>query len=77
MHQLRSLALHGSDVTNDELAFVLDGCPQLEVLDLRGYEDHIYDCENLIHLVFTLVIEFFFLRGQMSGAPHPFFFLFS
>ncbi|KAF8775007.1 hypothetical protein HU200_005056 [Digitaria exilis] len=35
MHGLRSLALVSTDVTNDELAFVLDGCPHLEILDLR------------------------------------------
>ena len=34
MHGLRTLALHGSDVTNDELAAVLDGCPHLESLDM-------------------------------------------
>nr|CAB3504444.1 unnamed protein product [Digitaria exilis] len=36
MHGLRSLALIGTNITNDELAFVLDSCPHLEVLDLRG-----------------------------------------
>jgi hypothetical protein len=36
MHQLRSLALLNSTVTNDELAFILDGCPHVENLDLRG-----------------------------------------
>jgi len=34
MHGLRTLALYGSDVTNDELAAVLDGCPHLESLHL-------------------------------------------
>ena len=34
MHGLRTLALYGSDVTNDELAAVLDGCPHLESLDM-------------------------------------------
>ena len=41
MHELRTLALVGSAVTNDELASVLDGCPRLESLDLR-------DCFNIV-----------------------------
>ncbi|KAG2577306.1 putative F-box/LRR-repeat protein 23 isoform X2 [Panicum virgatum] len=41
MHELRTLALAGSAVTNDELASVLDGCPRLESLDLR-------DCFNIV-----------------------------
>ena len=41
MHGLRTLALHGSDVTNDELAAVLDGCPHLESLDLS-------ECFNIV-----------------------------
>jgi hypothetical protein len=36
MHELRSLTLFNTDVANDELASVLDGCPHLEQLDLRG-----------------------------------------
>lgn len=38
MHELRSLTLRtaNSDVSNDELAAILDGCPHLELLDLRG-----------------------------------------
>jgi hypothetical protein len=36
MHQLRSLALLNSTVTNDELAFILDGCRHVENLDFRG-----------------------------------------
>jgi len=42
MHGLRTLALHGSDVTNDELASVLDGCPHLELLHLSD------DCFNIV-----------------------------
>ena len=41
MHGLRTLALLGSDVTNDELAAVLDGCPHLESLDLS-------ECFNIV-----------------------------
>nr|CAB3503679.1 unnamed protein product [Digitaria exilis] len=40
MHELRSLTLLSCGVTNDDLAFVLDGCPHLEILDLR-------DCYNI------------------------------
>lgn len=36
MHGLRSLILMGSDVTNGEVATILDGCPHLELLHLRG-----------------------------------------
>jgi hypothetical protein len=36
MHELRSLALWGTNVSNDELASILDGCPHLENLDLCG-----------------------------------------
>ena len=42
MHGLRTLALYGSDVTNDELASVLDGCPHLELLHLSD------DCFNIV-----------------------------
>ncbi|RLN04868.1 putative F-box/LRR-repeat protein 23 [Panicum miliaceum] len=42
MHELRSLTLVGSDVTNDELASVLDGCPHLELLHLSS------DCFNIV-----------------------------
>ena len=42
MHGLRTLALLGSDVTNDELASVLDGCPHLELLHLSD------DCFNIV-----------------------------
>ena len=41
MHGLRTLALYGSDVTNDELAAVLDGCPHLESL-------HLSECFNIV-----------------------------
>lgn len=41
MHGLRSLALLGCHITNDELAVVLDSCPHLEILDLR-------DCLTLV-----------------------------
>ncbi|KAG0522860.1 hypothetical protein BDA96_07G074000 [Sorghum bicolor] len=35
MHELRSLTLTNCNVTNNYLAAILDGCPHLEVLDLR------------------------------------------
>jgi hypothetical protein len=35
MHELRRLTLCNSDVTNDELVAILDGCPHLAHLDLR------------------------------------------
>ncbi|KAF8775009.1 hypothetical protein HU200_005058 [Digitaria exilis] len=41
MHGLRRLTLLGSDLTNDELAVILDSCPHLELLDLR-------DCFQLV-----------------------------
>ncbi|PUZ50465.1 hypothetical protein GQ55_6G060400 [Panicum hallii var. hallii] len=41
MHELRTLVLIGSDVTNDELASVIDCCPRLESLDLM-------DCFNIV-----------------------------
>ncbi|WVZ94626.1 hypothetical protein U9M48_040495 [Paspalum notatum var. saurae] len=40
MHELRSLTLN-DDVTNDELASILDGCPHLEFLDLS-------DCYGIV-----------------------------
>ncbi|KAJ1268327.1 hypothetical protein BS78_07G126400 [Paspalum vaginatum] len=41
MHELRSLSLLNTGVTNDELASILDGCPHLELLDLT-------DCFNIV-----------------------------
>ncbi|GJN39459.1 hypothetical protein PR202_gb28580 [Eleusine coracana subsp. coracana] len=35
MHGLRSLQLFGNSLGNDGLAAILDGCPQLEYLDVR------------------------------------------
>ncbi|KAF8775013.1 hypothetical protein HU200_005062 [Digitaria exilis] len=35
-HIGNSLILMGSDVTNGEVATILDGCPHLELLHLRG-----------------------------------------
>ncbi|XP_009600335.2 F-box protein SKIP19-like [Nicotiana tabacum] len=35
MPELRHLALFGNDLTNEGLCAILDGCPQLESLDLR------------------------------------------
>ncbi|KAL6659439.1 hypothetical protein ACP70R_003479 [Stipagrostis hirtigluma subsp. patula] len=40
MHELQSLRLLNSGVTNEELAAVIDSCPHLEVLCLRG-------CDNI------------------------------
>ncbi|XP_039853257.1 putative F-box/LRR-repeat protein 9 [Panicum virgatum] len=60
MHGLRTLALYGSDVTNDELAAVLDGCPHLESLDLSEYFNIVADdalrarCAGIKSLVLPL-----------------------
>ena len=60
MHGLRTLALHGSDVTNDELAAVLDGCPHLESLDLSECFNSVADdalrarCAGIKSLVLPL-----------------------
>ncbi|CAO2142143.1 unnamed protein product [Urochloa humidicola] len=45
MHELLTLVLFGSDITNGELASVLDGCPHLENLDLRGCLNIVVDDE--------------------------------
>ncbi|KAJ3688884.1 hypothetical protein LUZ61_018048 [Rhynchospora tenuis] len=36
MHQLRHLKLIGNRLTNEGLTAILDGCPHLETLDIRG-----------------------------------------
>lgn len=41
MHELRSLTLDTRDLTNNDLDVILDGCPHLEVLSLRG-------CYNIV-----------------------------
>ncbi|KAL6659440.1 hypothetical protein ACP70R_003480 [Stipagrostis hirtigluma subsp. patula] len=43
MRELRSLTLAGSNVTNDELAAILAGCPHLELLSVQGCYDVVAD----------------------------------
>ncbi|KAF8662516.1 hypothetical protein HU200_056111 [Digitaria exilis] len=47
MCELRSLSLTSSNITNDELVAILDGCPRLEILCLRDCYKVIADDDTL------------------------------
>jgi hypothetical protein len=63
MHELRSLTLFNTDVANDELASVLDGCPHLEQLDLRSCFNILTTnalrprCAGIMSLMFPSIID--------------------